>query len=79
MVKHTPSGSRLGLTLFFLYAAFYAGFVLVNAFFVPWAEWQPIQGLNLAVLWGFSLIVVALILAVIYGLANHDDDQEQTQ
>ncbi|QDV27349.1 DUF485 domain-containing protein [Aureliella helgolandensis] len=59
--------SRLGIQLFLIYAVFYLGFVLVNAFAASWAEWEPIAGLNLAILWGFSLIALALILALIYG------------
>ncbi len=71
--KNQPSASRLGLTLFFLYAIFYFGFVLVNAFAATWAEWKPIAGLNLAILWGFALIGVACILSLIYGLFSVDD------
>lgn len=70
--KNEPNASRLGLTLFFLYAVFYFGFVLVNAFAATWAEWKPIAGLNLAILWGFALIAVACILSLIYGLFSVD-------
>lgn len=59
--------SKIGLRLFFIYAVFYLGFVLVNAFWTEWVEWVPIAGLNLAVLWGFGLIGLALVLALVYG------------
>jgi uncharacterized membrane protein (DUF485 family) len=75
---------RLGLRLFFVYALFYGGFVLVNAFATEWSEWEPIDGLNLAVLWGFALILFAFFLALIYGIwcnpgtsTQHSVDGEQ--
>ena len=65
--------SRLGIRLFLIYSAFYLAFVLVNAFAAEWSEWEVIDGLNLAVLWGFALIVVAFVLALIYGIQCTDD------
>lgn len=60
--------AALGLKLFALYTVFYASFVLVNAFAASWSEWVPFGGLNLAVLWGFALILLAFVLALVYGL-----------
>ena len=60
--------AQLGMRLFVIYSVFYFGFVLVNAFAAHWAEWEPIAGLNLAILWGFALIGLAFLLALIYGL-----------
>lgn len=65
--------SRLGLRLFAIYTTFYAAYVFVNAFAASWAEWTPFGGLNLAVLWGFSLIGLAFILAMVYGFMCTDD------
>jgi hypothetical protein len=59
--------SRLGLTLFGIYLAFYAGFVLISAFRCDWFEILLPGGLNLAVVYGFGLIALALLLAIIYG------------
>lgn len=61
--------NRLGLRLFLLYGLFYLAFVLVTAFAPQLGEWQVIGGLNLAVLWGFALIGLAFVLALIYGMA----------
>lgn len=58
---------RLATVLFLFYLALYAAFVLINAFVPQWMEWRPLGGLNLALLWGFGLIVVAIVLALIYG------------
>lgn len=59
--------SKLGLRLFFVYLALYAAFVLINAFEPSWMEWRPWGGVNLALLYGFGLILAALALAFIYG------------
>lgn len=75
--------ARLGLVLFLIYLAFYSGFVLVNAFSPDTMESTPLAGINLAVWWGFGLIVVALVLALVYGWlctsaeADSDDGERQ--
>ena len=69
-MEKTPEASRnarLGLWLFGVYLVFYAGFVLISAFATDLLEWVPILGLNLAVIYGFGLIALALVLALIYG------------
>ena len=60
--------SRLGLILFAIYLALYLGFVFINAFAADWMEKIVLAGLNLAIVYGFALIVIALLLAGIYGL-----------
>lgn len=67
------ANARLGLVLFAIYSFFYLAFTLVNAFAPEWAEWQPAAGINLAIWWGFALIGLAFLLAVIYGLACKDE------
>lgn len=66
-----PSGgvaaSRLGLAMFGVYLFFYAGFVFISAFACHWLEIILPGGLNLAVVYGFGLIALALVLAMIYG------------
>lgn len=60
--------SVIGLVLFFVYLAFYGGFVLLNAFAADLMEKTPVAGLNVAILYGFFLIVFALVLSAIYGV-----------
>lgn len=60
--------SKIGLVLFAIYLVLYGGFVLLNAFAPETMEITPISGVNLAILYGFGLIVAALVLALIYGL-----------
>ena len=59
--------SRLGLTLFGIYLVFYVGFVLISAFASHWFEIILPGGLNLAIVYGFALIGLAVVLAMIYG------------
>lgn len=58
---------RLGMALFVVYLALYLGFVLINAFAAEWMEVVTLGGLNLALVYGFGLILAALLLALIYG------------
>jgi hypothetical protein len=62
-----PAASPLGLGLFFFYGLFYAAFVLTSAIWPDLMQWRPAGGLNLALLWGFSLIGLAIALAGLYG------------
>lgn len=57
---------RIGVWMFLLYALVYAGFVIINVTNPVVMEMQVLLGLNLAVVYGFGLIVFALILALIY-------------
>jgi len=64
--KTETENRRLGLILFAVYLAIYAAYVLINAF---WPEWMDLilwSGLNLAVLYGFGLILGAFLLALGY-------------
>lgn len=64
----------LGLMLFGLYLLIYAGFVLINAVAPKLMESTPLGGLNLAILYGFALIIIAFVLSVGYGfLADRGD------
>ena len=66
----------LGMTLFCVYLVLYTGFVLINATVPQLMEWTPLAGLNLAILYGFALIIVAIVLSVLYGfLAAHRDNK----
>ncbi len=60
---------RLGAWMFLLYALVYAGFVVINLVRPGAMEIVLFGGLNLAVVYGFGLIVFALLLALIYSRA----------
>lgn len=56
----------VGVWMFLLYAAVYAVFVAINLLNPLLMEKEVMFGLNLAVVYGFGLIVFALVLAMIY-------------
>ena len=61
--------TRLGVVMFFIYCVVYVGFILTNV--VAEGEAMRIilfKGLNLAVVYGVGLIILALVMALIY---NH--------
>jgi len=66
--------AKLGLILFVLYTFFYGGFVYLNAFSADTMEKTPLEGVNLAILYGFALIVGAFVLALIYGMMCKPED-----
>ena len=58
--------ARYGLILFSLYLAFYGAFMALNLA-NPAAMPQPaLGGANVAIVYGFALILAALVLALIY-------------
>jgi uncharacterized membrane protein (DUF485 family) len=64
--RAAPYKMRLGVIMFVIYAAIYVGFVAINTVKPTLMEKEIILGLNLAVVYGFALIVIALIMALIY-------------
>ena len=58
--------SKLGLKLFAVYSVIYAGFVAINMIDPNMMEMKIVAGLNLAVVYGFGLIILAIIMGVIY-------------
>ena len=58
--------TRLGAWMFFLYALVYLGFILINIINPKLMEKTIMFGLNLAVIYGFGLIILSIIMALIY-------------
>jgi uncharacterized membrane protein (DUF485 family) len=58
--------ARLGIGLFILYLIIYVVFVLLSAFAPNVMSKPVIGGVNLAVVYGFALIGLAFVLAMIY-------------
>ncbi len=76
MVKRNAA---IGMVLFIVYLVLYGGFVFLNAFSAETMESTPLWGINLAVLYGFGLIIAAFILALLYGaLCRGSDDAADT-
>lgn len=58
--------TRTGLVLFAVYLVLYAGFMGLSTFAPNIMKMRPFDGINLAVLYGFGLILAALVLAIVY-------------
>ncbi len=61
-----PYKRRLGVRLFLVYALIYAAFIALNVIKPTLMETLLFSGLNLAVVYGFGLIIFALLLALVY-------------
>ncbi len=57
--------TRLGIKMFIAYSLVYATFVILNTTNPKLME-TSIMGQTAAVIWGFGLILLALVMAVIY-------------
>ena len=66
--------ARIGLVLFAAYLVLYGGFVFINAFAPGMMESTPVAGVNLAILYGFGLIIAAFVMAMIYGVLCSPED-----
>jgi uncharacterized membrane protein (DUF485 family) len=57
---------RMGVILFVVYVIFYGGFMALSAFSPETMSEPFLGGVNVAVVYGFALIIVPLVLAFIY-------------
>jgi uncharacterized membrane protein (DUF485 family) len=76
--------SRLGLKFFFLYALVYAGFIVIGVFKPEMMGTRVAWGLNLAIIYGIGLIILAIFMGFLYHMAcnrlesklNHTQDKK---
>jgi hypothetical protein len=61
-----PYKMRLGIWMFVFYSIFYASFVAINLLNPLAMAAIVFAGLNLATVYGFALIIVALLEALVY-------------
>ena len=57
--------ARSGMVLFVVYVIFYVGFVILTAF-APKVMAMDVAGVTLSILYGFGLIGLAFVLALVY-------------
>ena len=62
----SAANARAGLVLFFIYLAFYAGFVGLAAFAPAAMGRSVLAGVNLAITYGMCLILGAFVVAALY-------------
>ena len=60
--------TKLGLILFFIYAVIYGIFVAINTVKPVLMEKEMFGGLNLAIVYGFGLIIFAILLGIVYNI-----------
>jgi uncharacterized membrane protein (DUF485 family) len=65
-VETSAANARSGLILFFVYLAFYAGFMGLAAFAPAMMGRPALAGVNLAIVYGMGLIAGALVVAAVY-------------
>lgn len=58
--------SRSALIYFAIYCVVYAGYVVLSTFFPEVIATEVFAGLNVAILYGLGLIVLAFVLALLY-------------
>lgn len=68
--------ARIGLWLFALYTALYVGFIVMSAFFRE-SMAKLYFGVTLSVIYGFFLILVAFLLAILYLYLSRDAQEEK--
>ena len=65
--EHTTArNARAGLVLFAIYLALYGGFMALVTFAYEQMSKPVLAGVNLAIVYGFGLIVAALVFALVY-------------
>ena len=58
--------AKYGMVLFIIYLLIYGGFVVISAFWPEVMAREALFGVNLAITYGFALIAIAMVLALIY-------------
>ncbi|OFX84290.1 MAG: hypothetical protein A2W99_00790 [Bacteroidetes bacterium GWF2_33_16] len=61
--------AKLGVKLFFIYTIIYTGFVLIGLFKPELMGLELMAGQNIAIIYGFGLIVLAIVMGFIYNYA----------
>ncbi|MDA3809903.1 MAG: DUF485 domain-containing protein [Spirochaetaceae bacterium] len=60
--------SKVGIKLFFVYALVYVVFVVINTVKPTLMDIKVLYGVNLASIYGFFLIILAVIMGLVYNL-----------
>ncbi len=64
--KAAEKKSKLGVKLFLFYTLIYFGFVIIGVFYPDLMGTYIIGGQNLAIVYGFGLIILAIIMGFLY-------------
>lgn len=61
-----PKKTRIGIILFFIYFIVYFGFVFIGTLYPKVLNMKAIGGLNLAIVYGMGLIILAAVMGLLY-------------
>lgn len=64
--KAAEKKAKLGVKMFFAYTLVYSGFVVIGLTKPELMGFKLISGQNLAIIYGFGLIVLAIVMGFIY-------------
>lgn len=73
MTDHVSPNRKLGLILFAIYFAMYAGFIVITVIDYRILARELFGGLNLAIVYGMGLILAAIVLAILYAFLARDE------
>lgn len=73
--------ARVGIILFTVYGLIYAGFVVINTVSPKTMGQVVFAGLNLAIVYGFGLIILAIVMGLVYNAmcTRAEDRMSQAQ
>ncbi len=70
VVKETDNAAakkaKLGVILFIVYTLVYSGFVVIGLTKPEWMGLQLVGAMNMAIIYGFGLIGLAIVMGFIY-------------
>jgi uncharacterized membrane protein (DUF485 family) len=64
--RHSARNARVGWRLFLAYLVVYLAYCLLVAFRLDWMRKIGWGGVNVAILYGFGLIIAAFVIALFY-------------
>ncbi len=78
-IAYKSPNERLGLILFLLYFVLYGSFIIITVYDYTILGREVFAGINLAIVYGMTLIIAAIVLAVLYAFMAKPDVDEATE
>ncbi|MBC7782380.1 MAG: DUF485 domain-containing protein [Burkholderiales bacterium] len=76
---HRSPNQELGMVLFIIYFALYAGFIAITVYDYKLLGKELFGGINLAIGYGMGLIIAAVALAILYAWLAKPDPVEPNE
>jgi hypothetical protein len=71
--------TKIGIRFFIVYSIVFCGFIVINTVAPQLMKVRVLFGLNLAVTYGFSLIIAAVVMGLAYNAACSKKEREFEQ